>query len=81
MSGLDHGPAPHEAPTVPPPPSACCPRCGGVLITLPCGCDPVPTARRAYATLRGAVARMTLGELRAFTAWVARWGSATAARD
>ena len=61
--------------TVRPPLSALCPRCGGVLVSVPCGCDPVPVARRAHRELMAALARCTAGELRALRA---EWAAAEA---
>lgn len=57
--------------TVPPPPSQCCPRCGGILVSVPCGCDPVPVARRAHRDLFAAMRRMTADELRLFRSEIA----------
>lgn len=58
--------------TVIPPPEACCPRCGGILVTVPCGCDPVPVARRAHRELMAALRRCTPAELRTLRAeWAA----------
>jgi hypothetical protein len=63
----------NDTPTLVPPPSQCCPRCGGMLVTVPCGCDPVPVARRAFADLHRALRRMTVDEVRRFRAWGAAW--------
>ena len=62
-----------ETPTVPPPPSQCCPRCAREFVAVPCPCDPVPVARRAFADLHRALRRMTLTEVRHFRAWAADW--------
>ncbi|MDB4931582.1 MAG: hypothetical protein JWM10_4066 [Myxococcaceae bacterium] len=37
------------APTVVPPPSACCPRCRRILLEGPCPCDPLEAYLRAEA--------------------------------
>ncbi len=60
---------PSEMPTVRPTVSAYCPRCGAVLVTVPCRCDPVPAACRASVAMDEAVSRMTADEVRSFLAW------------